>query len=247
MAEQIQLSVKKGVATITINRPEKKNALTQAMYAELTDKLQQCLHSDQVQSCILTGRSGNFTAGNDLADFMHADSKDLAPVLAFIKSLPYFSKPLIAAVEGVAIGIGTTLMLHCDFAYADEAAVFQTPFTALGVCPEAGASLLMPAQIGAKSSSRLLLASEKISGTEAARINLITQATNQNVLELATEKALQLAHYPQHAIQTTKKLSQFSPQEVENMMQTEAEHFFACLKHPVTQQHIANFFKREAQ
>ena len=144
MAEQIDFQIADGVAHIGINRPEKKNALTAAMYAGLVEAFQQAESTKSVRVSLVHGTDDCFTAGNDLQDFMNSPpTDDSSPTVRFLKTIHAARKPIVAAVAGPAVGIGTTLLLHCDLVYADPNARFQLPFVNLGLCPEAGSSFLL--------------------------------------------------------------------------------------------------------
>ncbi len=172
-----------GVLTLRLNRPEKKNALSREMYAALTDGLASAAADDAARAVLLAGGE-DFTAGNDIADFA-ADTAAVdggvgplrtTAALDFLEVLTRFPKPVVAAVRGVAIGIGTTLLLHCDAAVAARTARLQMPFTRLGIVPEAGSSLLLAARVGQARASWMLLSGDAVDGETAAREGLVTRA-----------------------------------------------------------------------
>jgi len=159
--------------TLLFNRPAKKNALTVAMYAALAERLDEAATLPNVRVVVLTGAGDAFTAGNDLGDFMAHPSMDGDHhVVKFLKALVRFPKPIVAAVNGVAIGIGTTMLLHCDLVLASNSAQFQLPFVKLGLSPEGGSSLLLPRLAGFQRASELLMWGERFDATTAYRVGL---------------------------------------------------------------------------
>jgi enoyl-CoA hydratase/carnithine racemase len=201
-----------GVLTLRLNRPEKKNALSREMYAALTDGLASAAADDAARAVLLAGGE-DFTAGNDIADFAADGTAGgggplrTSVALDFLEALTRFPKPVVAAVRGVAIGIGTTLLLHCDASVAARTARLQMPFTRLGIVPEAGSSLLLAARIGQARASWMLLSGDAVDGETAAREGLVTRAVNDaEVEETAAAMATQLAALPPGALADTKRL-----------------------------------------
>ena len=194
------------VLRLALARPEKKNALTRAMYGALADHLAEATEDAGVRAVVLCGEGGSFTAGNDLFDFMMDPPRDeTSPVFRFLHAAVGFPKPLIAAVEGVAIGIGTTLLLHCDLAYAAPSARFKMPFTDLGLVPEAGSSLLIPRLAGGVRASELLLMGDAFDAETAREIGLINAVVADPVTH-AMERAQALALKPPAAVRQSKAL-----------------------------------------
>lgn len=208
MADQIDFHVADGVAHIVINRPEKKNALTAAMYAGLGGAFQEAESAKAVRVTLISGTNDCFTAGNDLQDFMNAPpTDDSSPTVRFLKTVHAAKKPIVAAVAGPAVGIGTTLLFHCDLIYADPKSRFQLPFVNLGLCPEFGSSFLLPQFIGHARAAELLLLGETFSAETALELGLINAVTAESqVIPTATEKAKQLAQRPAAALLLTKQL-----------------------------------------
>jgi enoyl-CoA hydratase/carnithine racemase len=210
MAQEITTSVNDGVAEIRIDRPSKKNALTTAMYAAMAGALETFEHEDDVRVLVVRG-GADFTAGNDLQDFMMASMagstfEDL-PVIRFLERLRDFTKPIVAAVRGNAVGIGTTLLLHTDVVIAGTSARFRLPFAQLGLVPEAGSSLLLPLTIGRTRASWLLLAGEFVGAEDALAMGLITKLTSdESTDETADAIAAKLAALPPIALRQTKRL-----------------------------------------
>jgi enoyl-CoA hydratase/carnithine racemase len=200
-----------GVLALRLNRPEKKNALSREMYAALADGLASAAADDAVRAVLLAGGE-DFTAGNDIADFAADAAGSGGPLrtgaaLDFLEILTRFPKPVVAAVRGVAIGIGATLLLHCDAAVAARTARLQMPFTRLGIVPEAGSSLLLAMRMGQARASWMLLSGEAVDGEAAARDGLVTRAVDDGEVEAAAAAmAAQLAALPPGAMADTKRL-----------------------------------------
>ncbi|SHH95193.1 enoyl-CoA hydratase [Ferrimonas marina] len=217
-----------GVMVLTLNRQNKRNALTQNMYAVLVQHLEQAESDPEVRAVLFQGSAECFCAGNDLNDFLALDQvNEQTPVLRFVRQLPKMTKPLLAAVAGPAVGIGTTLLLHCDLVYATADARLQLPFVNLGIVPEAGSSLLLPLHVGRQRASELLLLGQPFSGQQAAdwgMINAIVPA--EELLELAMSRAQALAAQPPKAmISTLALLRQSRPADLEVCIERELELF----------------------
>ena len=162
-----------GLLTLTLNRHDKRNALNTAMYRALTDALRQATEDDAIHALLIQGQSDCFTAGNDLADFVGKETLEADdPILQFLHTLADFPKPVIAAVGGAAVGIGTTLLLHCDLVYLADNARLQLPFVELGLVPEFASSLLLPRSVGHLKAAELLLLAEAIDADEALQLGL---------------------------------------------------------------------------
>src|SRR3954470_5708714 len=178
MTEQIIVTDEGLVRTIRMNRPEKKNALTSAMYDSMAEAIETASGSSPIRCIVIAGSPGAFSAGNDLGDFMKAATGGEGlgnAVLRFLHALARAERPLVAAVQGVAVGIGTTMMLHCDYAVAAADARFSTPFVALGLVPEAGSSLIAPRVMGHRRAFELLVMGKPLSSEEAKACGLINQ------------------------------------------------------------------------
>lgn len=204
----IQIQENEGTLEIVLSRPERKNALTAEMYAAFAEALVNANSSQSVKVVLLSGTGGNFTTGNDLQDFLQAPpTGEHDPVFQFLRALADCKKPIIAAVDGFAVGVGMTMLFHCDLVYASHGAKFQLPFTNLGLVPEAGSSFLLPRLVGHLKASELCLLGDAISAEEAYRLGLVNALTSsEEVLELAKSKARILAGKPAFAIQQTKAL-----------------------------------------
>jgi enoyl-CoA hydratase/carnithine racemase len=210
MSAEIIVSASSGVGDIRIERPAKRNAITTAMYGAMADALERFGGDDDVR--IVTIRGGDdFTAGNDLQDFVNAsaagDASAFVAVIRFLERLCDFPKPVVAAVRGNAIGIGTTMLLHADVVVAGASARFRTPFAALGLVPEAGSSLLLALTVGRMRAAWLLMAGEFVSAQEALAMGLISKIVDDDrVDETAGGVATKLAALPPTALRETKRL-----------------------------------------
>ncbi|HEU4384541.1 MAG TPA: enoyl-CoA hydratase-related protein [Anaeromyxobacteraceae bacterium] len=208
MSESVIHSVEGGVLTLTLSRPEARNALDADAYRALTEAVVTADRDAAVGAVIVTGAGGHFTAGNDLRDFQKPlPAAGDAPGIAFLRAISGFGKPLLAAVEGVAVGIGSTMLLHCDFAFAGEGARFRMPFVPLGLVPEGASTLLLPRLAGSKRASDLLLLGREFSAAEALEAGLLTGVVPAgSALARAREVAAQLRALPPDAVRTAKAL-----------------------------------------
>jgi enoyl-CoA hydratase/carnithine racemase len=220
------------VFTITFSRPEKKNALTGAMYLAAAEALAEADLDPSISAVVFLGAGGAFTAGNDLADFLAAsEGKTELPAFTFIKALAQCETPLIAAVEGVAIGIGATLLLHCDLVYAAPDALFRTPFVDLGLVPEAASSLLLPQRVGLARASEILLLGETFDAEEALHLGLINKIIASSDLKTyAIEQAKKFAAKPCAALAATRRLLRGDQAAVLARIEDEAQVFVQLLR-----------------
>lgn len=204
----INSNVAEGVATIEISRPEKKNALTMAMYLAMSAAIESAQADQTVHALLIAGQPGIFTAGNDLADFMaHPPSGDDSPVFGFMRTLSRCEKPVVAAVTGAAVGIGTTMLLHCDLVYVAEDARLAMPFVSLGLVPEFASSLLLPRLLGRVQAAEKLLLGEPFTGLEAVALGLANKALpSAEVLAHARQVAQRFALLPPGAVRDSKRL-----------------------------------------
>ncbi len=234
----------KGIIQISIQRPDKLNALTIAMYDVLTAGLEVAAQDDSVRVVLLQGTENCFTSGNDLADFAKNPPEDEnSPVFRFLKTISQFEKPLVAKVSGPAVGIGTTMLLHCDLVYADETAKFRLPFVNLGLSPEAASSYLLPKLVGHLQASELLLLGEVINAVRAAEMGLVTRVfPHAELTEKVSTKLLQLAQLPPRSVQLTKKLlKQNQSRQVAQIMSEEGALFIQQLAKPEAQEALQAF------
>lgn len=248
MSEGVILSELNGhVFTITMSRPEAKNALTRTMYTAMTEALASAAADAQVRVVVLRGDAGVFTAGNDLNDFMNNPPVDQdSPVFQFLKAVTTFSKPIIASVQGHAIGIGTTILLHCDLAYAADDATFQMPFTRLALVPEAASSLILPAMIGHRRASELLMLSERFNAARALELGFVNEVVSVEALDAKTqEKAHALAKFAPESIRLTKQLLKRHDQAaIDEAMTIEADLFAQRLQSPELAEAVQAFFQK---
>ena len=232
--KDVTISREDGVAIITISRPDKKNALTGAMYDAMTAVLSQSQNETAIGAVVITGTDGVFTAGNDINDFLaYRDDMSASPGLRFIKALARFEKPMVAAVDGLAIGIGTTMLLHCDLVYASPSAVLKIPFVDLGLTLEGASSVLLPRRCGMARASELLLLGEAISAERAERFGLVNAIVPAAELrEHAVAKAKELSMKPQKALAATRRMLRGDPAELTLVMDKEGQEFATRLTMP---------------
>lgn len=242
----ITTQVSNGIFRIGIQRPEKRNALTMAMYDALSAALEAAEQDQQVRVILLHGTASCFTSGNDLSDFAkHPPQGENSPVFRFLRTISQAAKPLLAMVSGPAVGIGTTLLLHCDLVYADETARFQLPFVNLGLCPEAASSYLLPRRIGPQRAAEMLLLGEMIDATTALHYGLINQLFDAATLEdRVLAKATRLAAQPPESVRLTRSLlKEDQLTRIAEVMRKEGELFLQQLARPEAQEAISAFLQ----
>ena len=243
----ILTETKDGVARIEINRPEKKNALTAAMYQAMADAIKAAEADASVRALLIHGKPGLFTAGNDLQDFLdHPPRDDKRPVFQFLYGISQAQKPIVAAVAGVAVGIGTTMLLHCDLVYAAPNARLQLPFVNLGLVPEAASSLLLPALVGYQRAAELLLLGEPFSAQQAKAIGLVTEVVPEGELfDTAMAQAKKLAGKPAASLRLTKQLmKQGQAAAVAQRIKLESDHFGERLASPEAKEAFSAFLAK---
>jgi len=247
MTNHIVTSINDAILQIQINRPEKKNALTAPMYAAMAQALTQADSDPAVRVVTVTGSADSFTSGNDVADFLAnnaAVSEDL-PVGAFLTSIACLKKPLIAGVNGMAIGIGVTMLLHCDLVYAADAATFQMPFTNLGVVPEAASSQLLPQMVGYHRAAELMLFGERIDARRALEIGLVNRVcAGSELTEILRSRAAALAAKPPSSILATKALLRREPESTLARISFENAEFTRLLQTPEARAIMQAFLER---
>lgn len=243
----IQREFSDNILTLRINRPDKKNALNLAMYQGLADGLRQADGDDTVRVILVCGTDDCFTSGNDLADFLGAPPTGVdSPVMQFLIAISEARKPVVAAVNGLAVGVGVTMLLHCDLAYAGNGASFQMPFVNLGLCPEAGSTLLLPRIMGHQRAAELLLLGETFSADKACSLGIVTEVCPDcDVQAYARKKALQLASQPAAAVRLAKSLlkREYAHQLRETIIE-EGTQFVARLKSPEAAEALQAFMQR---
>lgn len=236
-----------GVLTITLNRPDKKNAITAAMYQEMADAFFEAEKDASVRVVLLRANGGSFSAGNDLEDFMKAPSMDRdAPVLQFLRRISTAPKPLVAAVTGAAVGVGTTMLLHCDLVYAASTAKFSMPFVQLGLCPEAASSLLLPRIAGYQRAAEKLLLGEAFDANEAMNMGFVNRIVDAGEVDaLALAQAKKLAALPASSLRMSKSLLKGADaREIAERIDEEAGHFGKMLTAPEAREAFQAFFEK---
>lgn len=248
MSEHITSAIADNVLTLTIARPEKKNALTVAMYAALADAISVADDDKSIRVILITGSEDSFTAGNDLKDFLDNPPVDpSSPVFRFMHAIAGAQKPIVAAVNGLAIGIGTTMLLHCDLVYAVDTARFQMPFVNLGLVPELGSSLVLPALAGRARAAELLMFGNPFDAAMAKDIGLINESCAANdMLPMAQKAAANLAAKPPAALRKTKALLNGDLSDVRDRINAEAKVFGEQLDSDEVKEAIAAFFEKRA-
>ena len=233
------------IARIELARPDKKNALTAEMYAQLTAALDAAGKDPQVRVVLLHGSRECFTAGNDISDFLQRKPGE-SPVFGLFQVLPSLEKPVVAAVGGPAVGIGTTLLLHCDFIIAAEDARFQLPFVPLGIVPEFGSTLLLPRLAGYQRAAKLLLLGQPFTAQEALEAGIITSITKKEVLFEEAEKiSRMLAALPPESLKLTKRLmKQGQAPEVQARIAEEGRLFVERLASPEAKEAMSAFLEK---
>lgn len=243
---ELDIHFNDGVFTLMINRPDRKNALHSSLYLALEAALIQADHISEVKVVILRGIDKDFTAGNDLQDFDKIVKLGLdAPAFKLLRAAHQLKKPLIMAVKGVAIGIGTTILLHADLVYCDPTSRFQLPFTSLGLSPEGVSSLLLPRQIGYLRASELLMLATPFDAVFAKDIGLVNDVVITDVYDYALQKANKLASLPNTSLQITKAmLKQSENRSVLDCIDTEGEIFLERLQSPEFKEALAAFSQK---
>jgi enoyl-CoA hydratase/carnithine racemase len=239
-----------GILHLEFNRPERKNAITGAMYQTLADALRAAEHDPQVRAILITGKPEIFTAGNDLDDFLNntgagAMTED-RPVFQFMAALEGCSKPVVAAVAGAAVGIGTTLLMHCDLVYAADTAKFSMPFTQLGLCPEFASSLLVAQAAGYTRAAEKLMLGEPFLAQEAFEMGIVARVLPAaELLAFAQGQAAKLVKLPPSSIRTTKALMKRSRAAlVKETIAVENERFSAMLTGAEAREAFTAFFEK---
>lgn len=247
----ISTSIDQGILTIEFDRIGKKNAITAAMYQAMADALRAAEGDPAVRAILIRGKAEIFTAGNDLEDFMQrpptgGEGAEEPPVFQFLYQISHASKPIVAAVSGAAVGVGTTLLLHCDLVYASETAKLSLPFAQLGLCPEAASSLLLPRLLGYQRAAEKLLLGEPFSAKEAHEIGLVNRVLPVAALhDFALQQARKLAALPASSLRETKRLMKGADVSlVEKQMAEEGAVFRRMLVAPEAREAFSAFFEK---
>ena len=245
---EVFTSTENQVLTLTLNRPAKQNAITRDMYQALANAINEAHGDFGVRAVLITSSSENFTAGNDLFDFLNAvPDEESSPVMNFLNAIHNLAKPLLAAVSGNAVGIGTTMLFHCDVVVASPTTKFSMPFVNLGLVPEAGSSLLFPRLVGHQRASKVFLAGEPFGAGDALEYGLIAEISEKPI-ESARAIAEKIAAQPPNAVLQTKALLKSELHEkVSAVMRAEGELFQIALQSEEAQEAFMNFLAKKGK
>ena len=251
MTEHIIVADEESTRTITMRRPEKKNTLTQEMYLAMSDAIDTAQSNPAIRCLILTGRSGVFTAGNDIGDFLQAAMarSDVARprnAVIFLQSLVNNKKPIIAAVDGIAIGIGTTMVFHCDYVIASTTATFQSPFIQYGLVPEGASSLLLPRMVGHQRAFSMLVMGRSMSAQDAREAGFVNTVVppGHAVIE-ARKVAREICALPADAVAISRKLLKLPTEDLVRRIDQEDHFFGERMRSPEALAAFRNFFLRK--
>ena len=248
MSEEIDIDVRDGVQLIRWRRADKRNALIGAMYTTMSEALAASEANDAIAAHLFIGSDGVFTAGNDINDFMRRaedGSQDVAPSQLFVQQLPKVTKPMLAAVDGLAVGVGVTLLLHCDLVYATPAATFRAPFVDLGLIQEAGSSVLAPARLGHARAFELLVLGESWSAERGLTAGLINAIVAPGELEdRAFAAARRLAAKPRAAMLAARRMLKVDPALITATIAKEAAEYRTLLGSPEAKEAFAAFLEK---
>jgi enoyl-CoA hydratase/carnithine racemase len=243
----ILLHTEDGVTTLTLNRVDKKNSITAAMYAQMADALAHAAGQAEVHVVVIQGDATVFSAGNDIGDFLHnPPAGDGSPVFRFLHGIAAFPKPIVAAVCGPAVGIGTTMLLHCDLVYAGDNAAFSVPFVNLGLCPEAASSLLIPQMFGYHRAAEALLLGEPFMAEAALEVGLVNRVLPPTEVNgYAQAQARKLAAKPLSSLIETKRLmKKGQAATIAQVMKEEGASFGRMLREPAAREAFGAFMER---
>jgi enoyl-CoA hydratase/carnithine racemase len=253
MTQEIEIKVADGVQLIRFLRADKKNAFTGPMYNAMSEALDAADKSDTIAVTVFIGSGGVFSAGNDINDFLRraaaasgGDGKGIpAPSLDFIRRLPKATKPMIAAVDGLAIGVGTTMLLHCDLVYATPAASLRTPFLDLGLIQEAGSSITAPIRLGYPRAFEMICLGEPFSAERALQAGLINAIVSADQLEATALKAAKrLAAKPREALMTSRSLLRRNADQLGAMIEEEAKAYQTLMTSPEAREAFTAFLEK---
>lgn len=248
VSEHVITDLDEGVLLVRFNRPEKKNALTSSMYSSLADAIEQANENNAIKVVLFSGSEGVFTAGNDLKDFLDKPpAGPQSPVFRFINQMVTTDVPLMAAVDGFAVGIGTTMLLHFDQVFATENATFSLPFINLALLPEAGSSQLLVEACGYKKAARHLMLGEPFSAGEALDCGIVSHVTSSdNLMNDAMAMARKLASKPGSALRATKRLMRRATEPLNERVLAEGALFSQQLRSDAAREAISAFMEKRA-
>lgn len=234
------------ILRVTLNRADKKNALTHGMYTALNGALERLEQEPGLRVLFITGSTDCFTSGNDMLDFMHnPPTGPDAPVSVFLQRILTASKPVVAAVNGPAVGVGTTMLLHFDLVYAGRSARFQMPFVSLGLCPEGGSSLLLPLRVGHRKAAELLMLATPFGAEEAREYGIVNAVYDDaDYQQQAWQKAEQLAAQPPASVRLAKSLMKQAFPQLGEVMAREGMEFMMRLGSPEAREAVGAFLQK---
>jgi enoyl-CoA hydratase/carnithine racemase len=247
--DNVQVSTENGVMHIVLNRPERKNALSLAMYKKLGDSIRSGSEGSKVRVILISGAEGSFTSGNDLGDFAKHKgtlSPEENPTPKFMQALLQCGKPVVACVQGPAVGIGTTMLLHCDLVYAGSSAYFQLPFAKLGLAPEFASSVVLAQLVGHQRAAELLYFSDRFSAERARELGIVNEVfSDQELAGAVRERCQQLTKQPASGLRATKQLLKMDIRaRATEIMEREQEHFKRGLQSPEFAEAVAAFSEK---
>ena len=251
MTEHIIVTDEEATRTITMRRPEKKNTLTQEMYLAMSDAIDSAQSNPAIRCFIITGRSGVFTAGNDIGDFLQAATTDRDVVrprnsVIFLQSLVNNRKPIVAAVDGIAIGIGTTMLFHCDYVVASTTAAFSSPFLQYGLVPEGATSLLVPRMVGHQRAFAMLIMGRSMSAAEAREAGFVNVVVPPGHAVVEAQKvARDICSLPAEAVTISRKLLKLPTEDLVRRIDQEDHFFGERMRSPEAIAAFQNFLSRK--
>lgn len=250
MPDKVIVTDEEATRVITLRRPEKKNALTQTMYAQMSNAIDTAQNNPKIRCMIITGGSGVFTAGNDLDDFMKAGANKNGErpmnAVKFLHSLVHNTKPIIAAVDGIAIGIGTTMVFHCDYVLASTTATFSTPFIHLGLVPEGASSLLVPMTMGHQRAFSMLVMGRPVSAADAEIAGFVNEVVAPGHTETEARKvAREICELPAEAVALSRKLLKRAPEDLVRRIEQESHLFSERMSSKEAMAAFQSFFARK--
>src|ERR1700730_6937800 len=250
MTEHIIVADEESTRTITMRRPEKKNTLTQEMYLAMSDAIDSAQSNPAIRCFVITGRSGVFTAGNDIGDFLQAATTDRDVVrprnsVIFLQSLVNNRKPIVAAVDGIAIGIGTTMLFHCDYVVASTTAAFSSPFLQYGLVPEGATSLIVPRMVGHQRAFSMLMMGRPMSAEDARAAGFVNQVVPPGHANVEAQKvAREICALPPDAVAISRKLLKLPTEDLVRRIDQEDHFFEARTRSPDASASFQNFLSR---
>jgi len=251
MTGHLTISDEDATRVIELRRPERKNAITQDMYRAMSEAIDTAQHNPDIRCLVITGGSGVFTAGNDLEDFLkdgtsNTDAPRASNAIKFLYSLAHNAKPIVAAVDGIAIGIGTTMLFHCDYVLASTSATFSTPFIHLGLVPEGASSLLMPRAMGHQRAFATLVMGRTVTAEDARLAGFVNQVVAPGEAEAEARKvAREICALPAEAVAISRRLLKPSPEDLTRRIDQESHLFGERMRSKEAVAAFKAFFSRK--